>query len=387
LKEVTVSSVVIAGIVQFPFLLLWLFLLSRVDARAREKGTWRPILWMLLAGGVSVFPATFAYEINPFSYGPWLGEFMFNFTVVGITEEFVKFLTFVVMARVLRSIREPKDGIIQGAAVGIGFSIIENLLYAVWYGAPVMVARIIAPGIHAIAGAFWGFAWAGAVYENIEERRPSFFRHAVVAVICVAVLHGLYNTIAVFIYDFNIAMSALWLFDLLLLIGVFAVYRFMHARSPYYRFPYSDADTAVAVIHRALVRMPGNPVLRRRLAVYCIAAGLYHDAASHFREFAKRSPDNPVYAGFLGVALTGAGNEVRGRELLAECAARMSPARFAAFERELHRIVQDPVLEARLDGILRSPAAALDAWASRREYLRQWNAPRVVHRRLAGDGR
>jgi RsiW-degrading membrane proteinase PrsW (M82 family) len=235
---------------------LWLVLLYRLDPNWRDKRSGHVIALMVLAGGVSTIPAWFAYDINPFWFTYRYGAFPFHFAVAGMTEELVKFVTFILMARVLKSIREPHDGIIQGAAIGVGFSAVEDILYGFWMGPQVALTRTLLVGFHALAGAFWGFAWAGAVYENIEERQPRAYRLALLGFIPVAVLHSLYNTLIYIAADRATTLFLLYGFEAILLFVAVKGYRWMLERSPYHRFPYSDAELAVSVIRKGLFVNP-----------------------------------------------------------------------------------------------------------------------------------
>jgi len=211
-------ALLISMAIVFPALALWLVILYRMDRNWRDKRSGHVIALMVLAGGLSVIPTGFAYDINPFWFTYSYGAFPFNFAVVGLTEELVTFLTFIVMTRVLKSIREPQDGVIQGAAVGVGFTIVENVMYGLWYGPSVTLMRSFLVAIHALAGAFWGFAWAGAVYENIEDRQPQAYRLALLGFIPVAVVHSLYNTLTYVAVDFETVLFILYAFEAILLV-------------------------------------------------------------------------------------------------------------------------------------------------------------------------
>lgn len=106
----------------FPFLVGWIYLLYRIDRRWPEKRSGHVVLLMIAAGGLSTIPAALAYRVNPLGLTYWYGPLAYNFAVVGINEEMVKFAVFILTVRVLKSIREPQDGTVQGTAVGVGLA-------------------------------------------------------------------------------------------------------------------------------------------------------------------------------------------------------------------------------------------------------------------------
>ncbi len=359
-------ALLISVAIVFPVLALWLVILYRLDRNWRDKRSGHVIALMVLAGGLSMVPTGFAYEINPFWFTYWYGAFPFNFAVVGLTEELVKFLTFIVMTRVLKSIREPQDGVIQGAAIGVGFTIVENVMYGLWYGPSVTLMRSFLVGFHALAGAFWGFAWAGAVYENIEERQPQAYRLALLAFIPVAILHSLYNTLTRIAVDFETVLFILYGFEAILLVVAVKGYRWMRERSPYHRFPYSEAKVAVSIIRKGLLVNPWSAILKRRMGVYAIAAGDYHEAVGRLDTCLHRSRDHPLLTVFLGIAVIGAGNERHGAELIEAGASQLSETQLVTLEKELAGLIRDKKVAERVREVLNPPLRSLDQWSARR---------------------
>jgi len=362
-------TLLISIAIVFPALAIWLVMLYRLDRNWRDKRSGHVIALMVLAGGLSVIPTAFAYEINPFWFTYWYGAFPFHFAVVGLTEELVKFLTFIVMTRVLKSIREPQDGVIQGAAVGVGFTIVENVMYGLWYGPSVTLMRSFLVAIHALAGAFWGFVWAGAVFENIEERQPQAYRLALVGFIPVAVLHGLYNTLTFVAVDSATVIFILYAFEAILLVVAMKGFRWMVQRSPYHRFPYADADFAMVVIRKGLLVNPGSFLLNRRLGIYSIAAGEYHEAIRRLDGCLRRAKGHPLVTVFLGIAVIGAGNDRHGTDLIETGAAALSEEQLITLERDLDELVQDKVMAELVHRILNPPLRSLDQWEARRASL------------------
>lgn len=158
---------------------------------------------------LSVLFASFAGALNS-TVGPVFetlgvtGVILFYFVVVGPAEEFVKWLAIRVYAYRNNTFRTIIDGVVYGAAAGVGFAAIENFIYIVnIYAeasetagiAPTEAARLVAvqrffvgPG-HVVFSAWAGF-YLGLAKFNPENRGPILVKGLLVA----AFIHALYNT-------------------------------------------------------------------------------------------------------------------------------------------------------------------------------------------------
>jgi len=85
---------------------------------------------------------------------------------------------------------EPMDGIVYGAAAGLGFAALENVLYVASGGVMVAVARgLTAVPVHAALGVIMGEYFGRARVAEGAERRRLLWRAWLVPM----ALHGLYN--------------------------------------------------------------------------------------------------------------------------------------------------------------------------------------------------
>jgi len=131
-----------------------------------------------------------------------LGLVFFFFLVVGPIEEFVKWLAIRVYAARTDAFRTVVDGAVYGAAAGLGFAAIENLVYIVSVyleadgGAGQLESAVsvtaqrlfVGPG-HVIFSAWAGF-YLGLASFNPDQYWPIVVKGLLVA----AFIHGLYNT-------------------------------------------------------------------------------------------------------------------------------------------------------------------------------------------------
>lgn len=262
------------------------------------------------AGALSVVPGfafyALAAALGLSPGGDRWGVVVFTWTVNAPVEELAKFLGFALTARILKSIREPQDGSLQGAATGLGFGLVENLLYGLSGGPGLFLVRTLVslPG-HLIYGAVWGGYYGFEVYQGRGRvRRPWV---PLLALVPAGFSHALYNTLAVTGAPlvWALAADALTLgFGLFLFVG-------LRSHSPRQKpRPLREWALAIPELDHALALDPGSTVLRQRLAAYLLAGNqadralgvleplpddpwtlFYRDAAR--RRLGPRSPDLP----------------------------------------------------------------------------------------------
>lgn len=111
------------------------------------------------------------------------------FLCAAIPEEALKFLLLLYIRAKWREYDEPMDGLVYGAAAGLGFAALENLAYVIGGGFGVALARAIsAVPSHAMTGAFMG-AMIGLTLTP-GARRGRLYAAALVVP---TLLHGLYD--------------------------------------------------------------------------------------------------------------------------------------------------------------------------------------------------
>ena len=175
----------------------------------RDPTRREPFVALAVTFLLSVLFAGFAGVVNS-TLGPVFealgvaGVILFYFVVVGPVEEFVKWLAIRVYPYRNNTFRTIIDGVVYGAAAGVGFAAIENFVYIVnSYAeasetagiAPTEAAQLVAaqrflvgPG-HVVFSAWAGF-YLGLAKFNPENRGPIILKGLLVA----AFIHALYNT-------------------------------------------------------------------------------------------------------------------------------------------------------------------------------------------------
>lgn len=169
--------------------MFWLWYFNRYDVGDKE-----PLgkLGLCMAvGALAVIPALI-WEA-PFrdllqssrSLGIQLG---LSFLVVGLGEEFFKLAAVYLSVFRSRHFNEPMDGIIYAIAAGIGFSVVENVLYISAFGLVVAPLRgTVASLAHIAFSGLAGFFLGRARFSNTP------WVQAALGLAAAALAHGLYD--------------------------------------------------------------------------------------------------------------------------------------------------------------------------------------------------
>lgn len=168
-----------------------------------EKEPLSLLLTLIFQGIVSTSLAVYTERIgvnllsSVLSPSTLLYQLLFNFIIVGLSEEGFKYL---LLYR--RTWRSPHfncqfDGVVYAVFVSLGFALWENIDYVVLYGFGTAMVRAVTaiPG-HACFGVFMG-AWYGLAKAHENKGNAAHSRTCRrLAVICPMLLHGLYDFIA-----------------------------------------------------------------------------------------------------------------------------------------------------------------------------------------------
>lgn len=115
------------------------------------------------------------------------------FVVVGLGEEFFKFLAVYVAVWRSHHLNEVMDGIVYAVTAALGFAAVENLLYTATFGSQVAPARaLVASLAHASFSGIMGFHFGWA---RLYAARPE--KSLAVGIGLAAALHGLYDYVLI----------------------------------------------------------------------------------------------------------------------------------------------------------------------------------------------
>lgn len=201
----------------------WLFLCVRLDRTSPEPK--KQILRIFLWGGFMVFPVLLI--TGPLSTAitqiKWLSDvveiFILSFMLDGLFEEWAKYS--ILSEKIYRSkfFDEPRDGIVYGMVIGIGFSFVENILYSLTFidlkeGLLLAITRGVATTfMHLLAGGIIGYYFGLAKFSE-KGKSKLIWRGFILAIL----FHGFYNTVIRFGYIWTLIPLILVLIGTYLLI-------------------------------------------------------------------------------------------------------------------------------------------------------------------------
>jgi len=195
-----VPAAVVAAAVAPALLSLWL----AVAADSRPEPA-RVVLIALVLGALSALAAAaielLLQRLLPMAHQPLLAGLQEGLVGAAIPEEIAKVSLIAAIAMRSRHFDEPMDGVVYGAAVGLGFALLENIGYvareASWQGVAVMRGVLSVP-LHGAFGAIAGAYIARARFSGIlgsgrstRWRRPRLFA---LAFLVPTVLHGAFDS-------------------------------------------------------------------------------------------------------------------------------------------------------------------------------------------------
>lgn len=252
----------------------------------------------------------------------------------GIPEEAVKFLAFYLLAR-KEKLREPFDIISRGALVGLGFAILENLLYGQTFGLKIALGRaFLTPQAHMIYTAIAAAGWGITRLDRELRRERGWQGLPLLGYGVAAIFHAVNNVVAG-----GFLMVILDLSSLILL--VLAIVR-LGERSPYKRWEASEAGEALAAIDRALLEEGRNAGLLYRRGLYSLASGLWTEACVYFDGAAATASAESARAmlrSWYATALYALGEREEGKAIFDDAWPRLSPQERNAFYKTLARMM------------------------------------------------
>lgn len=348
---------------------IWLVVLLRIGRGYRDKRQRKAIFIMLVLGCLSILPGWLAYGASIFGLFVSASRYLwYNFLVVGLTEESVKFMLFVVAALIMKSIRDPYHGMAQGAAVGVGFAAVEDVIYGLDFGVATAFHRAYSLGFHALSGALWGFAFATAICAASIRRRkwiPVF-----ASVVGAAFLHGLFNAgWGYLLSGYDAARVLPFVVQLIALCLTILGFLYLLRRSPYHRYAFSDAEEAIQRISDGQRMDPEAKELIRRLAVYQMAAGKYEESLGTWYEYVEAKWSDPIVEAHIAVSIIGASESIDGRNRLTRAIESLGEHKRNRLERHFLKISNDETMARYIRQAFHRPEETIDKWMANRRRL------------------
>lgn len=133
------------------------------------------------------------------------GLFAYSVLAIGLIEEVVKIIPFLLVVIRFREFDEPIDGIIYASFIALGFSAMENVHYLQYVGEwEARLRGFAGPVVHIVFASFWGYHIGRA-----QLRGKFLVRTSIAALLITAVFHGVYDFIVIGLPPSALPLSAL----------------------------------------------------------------------------------------------------------------------------------------------------------------------------------
>lgn len=146
------------------------------------------------------------------------GLFTYAVLVIGVIEELVKMVPFLLVVLRFAEFNEPIDGIIYASFIALGFSAVENLSYVAYLTKLEAYSRGFAgPVVHIVFASIWGY-FIGRAYLTRKALGPTILTALFMTALC----HGIYDFIVIGLPAVALPLSAmliagLWIWRLRLI--------------------------------------------------------------------------------------------------------------------------------------------------------------------------
>jgi RsiW-degrading membrane proteinase PrsW (M82 family) len=200
----TFDYLTLPGLIAAAFVLwVWFNYLRRLDVFEPEKLSW--LLSALILAMAIALLCGFLYDVADFVFGLRLtggifDDLMYCIFGIGLIEESVKIIPFLILLKFSGQINESIDYILYAAVCALGFAFMENLIYFQEPGLTSIIGRTLwsATG-HMTWSALAAYGLFYAKYKKHNRPAVLFF---VLAFAAACLLHGL--------YDFFLLSNGLW---------------------------------------------------------------------------------------------------------------------------------------------------------------------------------
>lgn len=268
-------------------LIAWGKYLHHLDAFTADKKNENKLYWFIIIGGilnmVLVFIMYPVWESILYKLTGIISDsnpIIKHYLVVGPVEELTKFIVFIALSSAAKSIKEPRDGILQAASIALGFALCENFLYALNSGISVLLYRSFFATLgHMTYSVIWGFTWAAFVYTSDNKNKSPDRYYIIPSLMLTAFVHGTYNTLL----SFNFYRLALFT-DFLTLVLFYYIYRYVRDNSPYKKYSIKEYKLAIPSLKMGLQKFPDSYILNKRLGIFDLYTSNYAGAEKYLRK-------------------------------------------------------------------------------------------------------
>ncbi|HTL81661.1 MAG TPA: PrsW family glutamic-type intramembrane protease [Bacteroidia bacterium] len=200
-------------------LLIWIMYLFRINIH--RSGRWFTPLVVVIFSALSVAPVWLIYDYYKYKFGfdlngSYLNDSLYCVFGIGVIEEFVKILPFLIVLRFTKVIKQPIDYIMYASLTALGFAFIENFYYFSDGNLSIMHSRALTSSIsHMIDSSIIAYGLVIAKFKRKKSQVGYFFLFFLIA----AFAHGIYD-----FWVLNPDGAELWPFTFLCLLTSILVY-------------------------------------------------------------------------------------------------------------------------------------------------------------------
>lgn len=180
-------------IAAFLIMLVWLFYLRKIDLFKPEKWIYLIITFImgiLFSYGTFIFSDINNYLLEFKLTGDLGNDLLYCFLGIGLIEETMKLIPFLIMLKFSKQVNEPIDYIIYISVSALGFAFAENILYFHGMGLDIIQGRaLIAVVVHMICSSIVAYG----LYFGFNKIRINKYLRLVTFLLIASFLHGFYD--------------------------------------------------------------------------------------------------------------------------------------------------------------------------------------------------
>ena len=184
-----IYTLIIAFLVSFA----WIMYIVKLDIYEPER--WRDIILVFILAIFTTYLCDILYPLAHYlglnrSADP-IYDFIYCVFAIGLIEETVKFIPFLILLRFTKAINEPYDYLLYASVSALGFAFAENIRYFDNYGYAIMGARTFYAAVAHMT--FSSTVTYGLLLQKFKyQKLPSFLVFLVFFMIAI-VSHGFYD--------------------------------------------------------------------------------------------------------------------------------------------------------------------------------------------------
>lgn len=174
-------------------LFVWMLYLMRVNIQ--RKAGWITAIVVVLFSAVLIFPVWLLYDFYEFGLGftmngEVVNDLLYCIFGIGVIEELIKIIPFLIILFFTKKIKEPADYILYASLCALGFAFVENFHYFKQDSLNIMHSRALTASItHMIDTSIVAYGLVLAKFKHRKSQVLYFFLFFLLA----AVSHGFYD--------------------------------------------------------------------------------------------------------------------------------------------------------------------------------------------------